>query len=219
MDDERATQAYERSNDPSRVLTLSDGVFAIILTLLVLEIHVPDLTRGQTLVDALEELRPSFVAFLLSFMVVAIAWAGHRDLFSVVRRTDRTLVWLNLLYLLPVSVIPFGASLLAQYDRDPVALRLYGAILVAIALTRLVAWWYTTGRTRLLFAPMDAPSRRVGTVIVAVPIVVYAAAVAIAESAPTVTLLIYFGVPVLYFIAIAIVRGTAAPESADREFT
>jgi TMEM175 potassium channel family protein len=67
-----------------------------------LEIHVPDLAGGKSLDLALEEVRPSFVAFLISFVVIAIAWAGHRDFVTLIRRTDRNLVWLNILYLLPV---------------------------------------------------------------------------------------------------------------------
>jgi uncharacterized membrane protein len=106
MDDERELRSFDRRHDPTRVLALSDGVFAIALTLLVLEIHVPDLAGGKSLDLALEEVRPSFVAFLISFVVIAIAWAGHRDFFTLIRRTDRNLVWLNILYLLPVSVRP-----------------------------------------------------------------------------------------------------------------
>jgi uncharacterized membrane protein len=56
--------------------------------------------NGESLVGALSSIRPSLVAFLISFIVVAIAWVGHRDLFSVIRRTDRALVWLNFVYLL-----------------------------------------------------------------------------------------------------------------------
>ncbi len=67
---------------------------------------MPDLAGGKSLDLALEEVRPSFVAFLISFVVIAIAWAGHRDFFTLIRRTDRNLVWLNILYLLPVSVRP-----------------------------------------------------------------------------------------------------------------
>ena len=76
MDAEIARQRYEREQDPSRVLALSDGVIAIIITLLVLEIHVPELESGETLGEALQQVRPSFFAFFLSFVVVAISWAG-----------------------------------------------------------------------------------------------------------------------------------------------
>src|SRR5215211_7205758 len=161
-DDERRRQRFERGTDPARVLALSDGVIAIIITLLVLEIHVPELTGGQDLREALREVRPSFVAFLISFVVVAIAWAGHRDQFALIRRTDRTLAWLNILYLLPLSVLPFATSLLARYDEEPVALRMYGICMVAIAVTRLIMWIYATGRPYLLFAPIDARSRWTG---------------------------------------------------------
>lgn len=122
MDQQRERQSYERTHDPARVMALCDGVFAIVITLLMLEIHVPELSRGQTLGKALEEIRPSFVAFLISFVVVAIAWVGHRDLFAHVRRTDRPLVWLNILYMLPLCLLPFGASALARNERYEVAL-------------------------------------------------------------------------------------------------
>jgi uncharacterized membrane protein len=209
----------DRGSDPSRVLALSDGVFAIILTLLVLEIHVPDLGQGQTLDHALRESRPSFEAFIISFVVVAIAWAGHRDLFALVRRTDRTLVWLNMLYLLPLSLVPFGASLLARYNREPVALEMYGVLLVAITITRLAAWIYATGRPHLLITPIDVQSRRTGAAIVAVPGIAYAVATVLADSVPTATIAIFYAVPILYFITIALLRASAPPQSAEREFT
>jgi TMEM175 potassium channel family protein len=209
----------DRGSDPSRVLALSDGVFAIILTLLVLEIHVPDLGQGQTLDHALRESRPSFEAFIISFVVVAIAWAGHRDLFALVRRTDRTLVWLNMLYLFPLSLVPFGASLLARYNREPVALEMYGVLLVAITITRLAAWIYATGRPHLLITPIDVQSRRTGAAIVAVPGIAYAVASVLADSIPTATIAIFYAVPILYFITIALLRASAPAQSAEREFT
>src|SRR5215207_5587653 len=115
---EPARASFERQHDPARVLALSDGVFAIIITLLVLEVHVPELTQGQSLAEALEELRPSLVAFVISFILAGIQWVGHRDLFGLIRRTDRGLVWLNTLYLLPLCLLPFGAGLLGRYDQE-----------------------------------------------------------------------------------------------------
>ena len=111
MEEQREGQRFERTHDPARLMALTDGVFAIVITLLVLEIHVPELTGGESLVDAIKEIRPSFVAFTISFLAVAIAWSAHRDLFAHVRLTDRNLVWLNLLYMLPLSLLPFGAAL------------------------------------------------------------------------------------------------------------
>lgn len=219
MDQERTRQAYERAHHPARVLALSDGVFAIIITLLVLEIHVPELTQGQTLGEALEEIRPSFFAFLISFVVVAISWAGHRDLFAHVRRTDSPLVWLNILYLLPLSIIPFGASLIARYETEPVALRLYGLLLVAIAATRLWMFLYTTTRPHLLYGPVDRGSRLAGVLLILIPMAVYVVAIVFADLAPRLSWSIYAGVPALYFVAVWRVRHIAAPGTAEADFT
>jgi uncharacterized membrane protein len=219
MDDKLQRERYERGHDPTRVLTLSDGVFAIVITLLVLEIHVPDLAQGQTLRDALREVRPSFIAFLISFVVVAIAWAGHRDLFALIRRTSRALVWLNILYLLPLSILPFGASLLARYDEESVALEMYGILLVTIEVTRLALWWSATGRPHLLVVPVSTRFRWAGVVIAAVPAVAYALAFILAADAPTASLVIYGTVPILYFIAITLARTTAPQGSAEQDLT
>ncbi len=218
-DDERVRQHYERRHDPTRVLALSDGIVAIIITLLVLELHVPQLAGGQTLKDAMREVRPSFLAFIITFVVVAIAWAGHRDLFSQIRRTDRALVWLNIIYMFPLCLLPFGASLISRYENDPVALRMYGFILLAIAVTRLGIWAYATGRPHLLFAPMDPQSRRAGFAVVVVPAAVYALAIIFASAAPTASLAIYGVVPILYFAGITLARTLALPGSAERDFT
>ena len=74
--DEPARASFERYHDPSRLLALSDGVFAIIFTLLVLEVHVPELTQGTSLAEALAELRPSFTAFVISSILAGIQWSA-----------------------------------------------------------------------------------------------------------------------------------------------
>ena len=219
MDQKRELERYDRQHDPARLMALSDGVFAIVITLLVLEIHVPELAGGQSLRDALREVRPSFTAFLISFVVTAIAWAGHRDLFAHIRRTDRALVWLNLLHLLPLSLLPFGAALISRYDREAVALSLYGILVALIALTRLIVWLYATNRPHLLYEPISRRTRTVGVLIVAVPAALYVLAILIADSAPAGSMFIYAAVPVLYFIALFVDRSTAPPGTEEDEFT
>jgi uncharacterized membrane protein len=219
MDRERELRRYERRHDPMRVLTLSDGVFAIVLTLLVLEVQVPDLRGGQTLREALAEVRPSFIGFLIIIVVIAISWAGHRDLFSLIRRTDRGLVWLNLVYLFPLSLLPFGAALISRYQGEPVALRMYGIILLLIALTRFGVWLYATNRQHLLFEPIGRRTRRVGMLIAAVPAALYLVGILISSAAPGASLAIYAGVPVLYFVGVFLGRSTAPPGSPGDDFT
>jgi uncharacterized membrane protein len=206
-DPEETARAHrERQHDPARVLAFSDGVFAIIITLLVLEIHVPDLTAGQSLTAALHEIRPSFVGFLISFVICGMYWVSHRDMFALVRRTDRGLVWLNLLFLLPISLLPLGAALIGRYNDDPVALRVYGIVLVAIALMRTVIWVYTTNRRHLLWIPLDGQQRRAGLALSVAPGLVYFVAFLLARPAPTVSLLIYALLPIVYFLSITVLR-------------
>jgi uncharacterized membrane protein len=217
--DERTRELLERLHDPVRVLALSDGVFAILITLLVLEIHVPELTEGHSLNQALAEIRPSLVAFVISFILAGMYWVGHRDLFALIRRTDRGLVWLNILYLLPLCLLPFAAGLLGRYDREPVALRIYGLLLVAIAVMRVVIWLYATNRPHLLWRPLDDRQRRAGLAINLYPGLVYLLAFLVAKSAPVLSLLIYAGLPLLYFLSITVLRGSRKRNLEYADFT
>jgi uncharacterized membrane protein len=217
--DERTRELLERLHDPARVLALSDGVFAILITLLVLEIHVPELTQGHSLNQALREIRPSLVAFVISFILAGMYWVGHRDLFALIRRTDRGLVWLNILYLLPLCLLPFAAGLLGRYDQEPVALRIYGLLLVAIAIMRVVIWLYATSRPHLLWQPLDDRQRRAGLAINLYPGLVYLLAFLVARSAPTLSLLIYAGLPLLYFLSITVLRGSRKRDTEYADFT
>ena len=202
--EEAEHRRYERSLDRARVLTLSDGVFAIALTLLVLDLRVPDDGRTSA-ADVLRQSRSPLIAFLISFAVIASAWANHRDLFEVIKLTDRNLVWLNLLYLLPLTMIPFGAGLLSRYELDPAALTIYGGLLLAIALLRLWIWLYATNRPRLLFEPVDDELRKAGVYLVLVPICLDVVAIGVAQLGTVgqaISLAIYGLIPVLYFLTI-----------------
>jgi uncharacterized membrane protein len=217
--DAQARALLERAHDPARVLALSEGVFAIIITLLVLEIHVPELAQGHSLNQALAEVRPSFTAFVITFILTGMYWVGHRDLFALIRRTDRGLVWLNILHLLPLCLLPFAAGMLGRYDQEPVALRIYGLALVAIAVIRVVIWLYTTNRPHLLFQRLDQRQRRAGLALAVFPGLVYLLAILVAEAAPTVSLLIYAGLPLLYFLSITVLRSGRKRDQEYADFT
>jgi uncharacterized membrane protein len=131
----------------SRLEAFSDGVFAIVITLLILEIEVPKGHPGE-LGSALGEQWPQYVAYLLSFLVVGIIWLNHHATFNLLARTDRGLQVLNLLLLLPVSVMPWPTAVLAEYTRDGtagdrrVAVLLYGVTSSVMALAFNVLWRY-----------------------------------------------------------------------------
>jgi uncharacterized membrane protein len=159
----------ERRRDPSRVLALTDGVFAIIITLLVLDIHVPELGAHEHLRTAIADVRPSFISFTIAFIVAAMQWVGHRDLFALVRYIDRGIIWLNLLTLFAVCLLPFGSALLSRYYEDPLALRLFGLVLMGTSVARTAIWAYATQRPFLVQEPLDRASIRSGLALSAFP--------------------------------------------------
>jgi uncharacterized membrane protein len=197
------TAREQRNANPDRLLTFTDGVFAIIITILALEIQVPDLGPGQSLREALSGIRPTFVAFIISFLLVGMYWVWHRSAFAQVRYVDLNTVWLNLLFLLPVAMIPFGASTLGEYEGDATALHLYGVVLIIATLFRMVLDLYLRHHPGLLWQTPDEQAQRLGTVTAAAPILVYGIAMLIADWVPTLSLLLYLAVPLLYFGLVA----------------
>ena len=162
------------------MLALTDGVYAIIITLLVLDIHVPKLEAHETLRSALYDVRPSFVSFIICFIVAAMNWVGHRDLFTLIRDTDRGIVWLNLLTLFAACLLPFGSALLSSYHQDVVALHMFGLILMATSLTRTIIWLYATLRPSVVHDPLDRASFWSGLALSVFQLAIYVTAFAIA---------------------------------------
>jgi uncharacterized membrane protein len=156
---------------------------------------------------------------VISFVLAGMYWVGHRDLFALIRRTDRGLVWLNIVYLLPLCLMPFAAGMLGRYDQEPVALRIYGLVLVAIALMRVVMWLYATNRPQLLWQRLDDRQRRAGLALTVFPGLVYLLAFLVATTAPGVSLLIYAGLPVLYFLSITVLRSGRKRNQEYADFT
>jgi uncharacterized membrane protein len=143
-DDEAAEEGI------GRILALSDGVFAIALTLLILEIAVPATTSDAGLPKALLALWPRYLAYLVSFVVIARFWGTHRLAFRLIARDDAVLVWLNLLLLLFVAFLPFPTAVLGQHVASPAAAVLYATSVTLASLASMACWWYASGRGRLL---------------------------------------------------------------------
>jgi uncharacterized membrane protein len=184
----------------------------------VLEIHVPELSVHESLGSAISEVRPSFIAFTIAFIVAAMQWVGHRDLFALVRYADRGIIWLNLLVLFAVCLLPFGSALLSRYYEDTFALRMFGLILIGTSVARTAIWAYATLRPSV-HEPLDRASVRSGLALSAFPVVIYVIAFAIAGVSPPGSLAVYASGPVLYFIAITLLRWLAPRGSAEGQFT
>ena len=212
-------EATERRRGPERVLALTDGIFAIIITILVLEIAVPSQLSGQSLREVLTELRPTLLAWVVSFLITGMYWAGHRDLFARIRFVNRDLVWLNLLFLLPACLIPFAASVLGKYPDEPISLYIYGVVMIAVSLMRLLNYWYVMRRPRLLWA-QSAPDRFwVVLAIAGASIPIYVIAMLVADASPLASVLILLAVPALYFLLVTILRERSDTQAEGDDFT
>jgi uncharacterized membrane protein len=187
------------SHDPSRLLALTDGVFAIIMTLLVLDLHVPPEEHGFRLAEAmLEDSLPTLFAFIVSFLLAAVYWIGHRDLFNNVKRVDYAVLWMTVIFLMIASLIPFAASLIGRHGDEPFALRLFGLLIALLASWRLYMFWHVTARPGLLIAPVPERHRRRVVWIMSAAVIAFLGSVALVYTVPTeVVLLVYGATPIL----------------------
>lgn len=139
-DGSEASQAKETA----RLETFADGVFAIAITLLVLEIHIP--ASGEDLSTGLLAQWPSFAAYVISFLGIGVMWVSHHQMFALIRRTTPTFLFLNVLFLLPVAFIPYPTAVVAQHIQEPesrtVAVLLYGGVSTVVAVMFNVLWSY-----------------------------------------------------------------------------
>jgi uncharacterized membrane protein len=148
--------------ETGRIEAFSDGVFAIAITLLVLELKVPHLTDGEaggTLGAALLAQWPSYVSFVTSFFTILIMWVNHHAIFNLVRRVDAPFLYANGLLLLIVTFVPFPTAVLAAYLEKPgasAAGALYGGTFVFAGIAYNVLWRTAIRGRRLLKA--SAPS-------------------------------------------------------------
>jgi uncharacterized membrane protein len=154
----------DRRRGPERIEAFSDGVLAIAITLLVLEIRVPsadDLAEPAKLVAALGALWPSYLGYVISFVTIGIMWANHHNLFRIVDRVSHGLILANLLLLLTVGFVPFPTALLAATLDTPsaqIGVLVYAGTFVMVAIAFNVLWHEIRTRPGVLRADVDARS-------------------------------------------------------------
>jgi uncharacterized membrane protein len=137
----------------TRLEAFSDGVFAIAITLLIIEIHVPAREHAETLGHELLRIWPSYLGYLTSFLTIGVMWINHHYVFELIARVDRTMLLLNTLLLMLIAFVPFPTAVLAQFietDGARAAAVLYGATLTLTALTYLAWWRYASAGRRLI---------------------------------------------------------------------
>ncbi|MGH7588800.1 MAG: TMEM175 family protein [Gemmatimonadota bacterium] len=186
----------------ARVATLVDGVFAIVMTLLVLVIDPPRVPREElddTLVREVLRLWPRIAAFAVSFIVLGIYWMGHHTQFRFLRRVDLGLLWINLLFLMAVCLVPFTTHLVGHYGSEGIGLWLYGGNFILISLLLLAHWRYAAWRG-LLREEADGDLVPLATRQILVGPALYLAAIAVSFLDPRLSLLVILAVPVLHVL-------------------
>jgi uncharacterized membrane protein len=136
-----------------RLETLSDGVFAVAMTLLILDIKLPPISNDVSAAEYGSEiwaLWPKVGVFVLSFVVLARAWELHRYVFSFLIRYDHTLIYLNMAYLMAIVFLPFSTSLVGEHSRFEISAVIYATNFLPIAGFKFLMWSYATRNHRLV---------------------------------------------------------------------
>jgi uncharacterized membrane protein len=186
-----------------RVEALSDGVFAIVVTLLVLEIKVPHVEAHGSVAElagALFTLAPKFVSWVISFVTVCVIWVNHHRLFALVAQIDNGLFWRNANLLLWTSFIPFPTALMGDYPDNRLAASFYGVIMLLMALAFVLMRRHLQRHDDLVQAGADRARFRVGTrsSIIMGP-VAYAIGAALAWVSPVAAFVCYAAIAA-YFV-------------------
>jgi uncharacterized membrane protein len=199
-----------------RLEAFSDGVLAIVITLLILDVKVPS-SAGGHLGRALADQWPEYAAYLVSFFVVGIIWLNHHAVFQLLARADHTVQVLNLLLLLPISVLPWPTAVLAEYVRDGtasdqrIAVLLYGGTSTVMALAFNVLWRYVLRHDELRRPEATRESLAVRNRRFNLGAPAYPVATLLGLLSVPLFLAVMLGLALLYLLPTPDVRG-AAPE-------
>jgi uncharacterized membrane protein len=146
-----APTVYTEERELVRILAFSDGVFAIAITLLALDIRLPEMgERSGTLAAQFWGQSSHITAFFISFVVVGAFWVAHHRIFRAIGKYDARLLWLNLAVLFCIAFLPVPTAIIGEYGADePFTVSLYASAVAATGLAQLGLWSYATWRCRL----------------------------------------------------------------------
>jgi uncharacterized membrane protein len=145
-----------------RLAALSDGLFSVAMTILVLDLRVPDVAKvvhERDLLPALSELVPRLITYFMSLMTLGIFWVGQQTIFNHLERCDRHFAWLTIAFLGIITLIPFSTALLATYITFRMALFIYWANIFLLGITVLICWRYALS-AKLVKADVGAEMNR-----------------------------------------------------------
>lgn len=161
------------------VETLCDGIFAIVMTLLVLDLSVPAVTDESELISNLSAMWPKLMSYVISFIVLGVLWSFHHRLLDWVSRCDGCFLWMNICFFMVVAFVPFTTALLSEYRHSWVTICIYGINSITSFTLLFTQCWYATADNRLISESVEASSIRQLKAILAAGALAGAAAIAV----------------------------------------
>ncbi len=162
-----------------RINSLSDGIFAFAITLLILNVAVPEGTVKADLPAALAALWPKYLAFLISFFVIGLYWFTHVRQFRSIKKYDTRLLWLNLIFLLFIVTIPFSTSVMSSYQAV-LSVIVYAALMACAGFMSVAIWAYATHNHKLVNEELGQAAIRRGIIITLISPIVFTLSIGIA---------------------------------------
>lgn len=189
--------------ETNRIEALSDGVFAIAMTLLILELKVPVL-RGDAEISELPAsvaaLWPKFLGYAISFVTLGVYWVAHHLHFFTIRRADRMLLWINILFLMTISIVPFTTALLGEYPRHILPVTVYAVNMIAVGLALQLHWSYATSGHRLIDKTVKPELIRSVSHVILMGPAVYLVAIVLAFVNTWISIILFLLVNLLYIL-------------------
>lgn len=196
------TEQHKLPMRSGRLEALGDGIFGVAMTILVIELALPQLT-GSSMDDfltAIQKVWKPFMCYSISFIVLGIMWFGHRMMFEYIGKTNRYFIFLGVLFYMVVCLVPFSTRFLAQHTFTWYAILVYGINLSLCNLTLFAQWQYGINRKGLLERELPAEVRREASISFLLSPVVYCVAIGFSFFAPVVSIIIYVITPILYLL-------------------
>jgi uncharacterized membrane protein len=158
-----AAQKTPSSYKSERLIAFSDGVMAVAITLLVLDLKLPEGLSDTDLYVAIPALSRALWCYVLSFIVIGLLWMAHHNQFAYIRRVDGVLLWLNLFFLMAVALIPFTTSVMSDHH-SALPTMMYATVLMAVALLLAAIWGYACRSPELISDDVTPVMRRQGVI-------------------------------------------------------
>ncbi len=181
---------------------LGDGIFAIAMTIMVLELKFPEVEMDSwhNFIYAVASVKYNFLCYIISFIVLGIMWFGHRVMFEYIGRSNRYFIFLGVLFYMVVCLVPFSTRLLAEHPLKWFAILIYAVNLSVCNLTLYVQWNYGLKHKSLLEREITHEVQETATFLFLISPVVYAIAVIFSFFVPLVSIFIFAITPLIYIL-------------------